>query len=85
MQYEKIKILKKLWNLDTDLAVLQVILLDTRYHRDPLSSDGTILGDSQWEWLEKELNGPESEITIIASSIQVLDIFAFLYTTTFFL
>ncbi|XP_065014618.1 uncharacterized protein LOC135642413 isoform X2 [Musa acuminata AAA Group] len=51
---------------------VKVILLDTRYHRDPLSSDGTILGDSQWEWLEKELTGPESEITIIASSIQVI-------------
>ncbi|URE20733.1 PhoD-like phosphatase [Musa troglodytarum] len=51
---------------------VKVILLDTRYHRDPLTSDGTILGDSQWEWLEKELNGPESEITIIASSIQVI-------------
>ncbi|KAG0467284.1 hypothetical protein HPP92_018864 [Vanilla planifolia] len=51
---------------------VKVILLDTRYHRDPLSSDGTILGKSQWEWLEKELYGPETEITIIASSIQVV-------------
>lgn len=51
---------------------IKVILLDTRYHRDPLFSDGTILGDSQWKWLEKELNGPTSQITIIASSIQVV-------------
>ncbi|XP_077211097.1 calcineurin-like metallo-phosphoesterase superfamily protein [Tasmannia lanceolata] len=51
---------------------IKVILLDTRYHRDPLFSDGSILGDSQWTWLEKELNGPSSEITIIASSIQVI-------------
>lgn len=51
---------------------IKVILLDTRYHRDPLSSDGTILGNSQWTWLEKELNGPASAITIIGSSIQVL-------------
>lgn len=51
---------------------VKVILLDTRYHRDPLSSDGTILGDSQWEWLEKELNGTGSAITIIGSSIQVI-------------
>lgn len=51
---------------------IKVILLDTRYHRDPLSSDGTILGNLQWTWLEKELNGPSSAITIIGSSIQVL-------------
>ncbi|XP_020572992.1 uncharacterized protein LOC110019599 isoform X1 [Phalaenopsis equestris] len=51
---------------------VKVILLDTRYHRDPLFSDGTMLGESQWKWLEKELYGPGSEITIIASSIQVV-------------
>lgn len=48
-----------------------MIVLDTRYHRDPLRSDGSFLGDTQWEWLEKELRGPRSEITIIASSVQV--------------
>ncbi|KAJ0987148.1 hypothetical protein J5N97_005504 [Dioscorea zingiberensis] len=51
---------------------IKVILLDTRYHRDPMGSDGSILGDSQWVWLEKELKGPGSELTIIASSIQVV-------------
>ncbi|PWZ22950.1 hypothetical protein Zm00014a_039942 [Zea mays] len=51
---------------------VKVILLDTRYHRDPLLSDGTILGDPQWQWLERELHGPQSEITIIGSSIQVV-------------
>ncbi|KAG2659457.1 uncharacterized protein LOC120706937 isoform X2 [Panicum virgatum] len=49
---------------------VKVILLDTRYHRDPLLSDGTILGDPQWQWLERELHGPQSEITVIGSSIQ---------------
>ncbi|PKA48330.1 alkaline phosphatase D [Apostasia shenzhenica] len=51
---------------------LKVIVLDTRYHRDPLFSDGSILGESQWEWLANELSGPQTEITIIASSIQVV-------------
>lgn len=51
---------------------VKVILLDTRYHRDPLSSDGAVLGDPQWQWLERELHGPRSEITIIGSSIQVI-------------
>ena len=53
------------------IMYLQVIVLDTRYHRDPLRSDGSILGDTQWGWLEEELRGPHSEITIIASSVQV--------------
>ncbi|KFK32930.1 hypothetical protein AALP_AA6G307600 [Arabis alpina] len=51
---------------------VKVILLDTRYHRDPLRSDGSILGDTQWAWLEEELRGPRSEITIIGSSVQVI-------------
>ncbi|XP_068327082.1 uncharacterized protein [Pyrus communis] len=54
------------------LKLPQVILLDTRYHRDPLRSDGTILGSSQWEWLEKELNSSPTSVTIIGSSIQVI-------------
>ena len=53
------------------LRLLQVILLDTRYHRDPLFSDGSIVGSLQWEWLAKELKGPATAITIIGSSIQV--------------
>ncbi|KAL9257129.1 hypothetical protein AKJ16_DCAP04634 [Drosera capensis] len=51
---------------------IKVIILDRRYHRDPLLSDGTILGSSQWTWLEKEMHGPPTAITIIVSSIQVL-------------
>ncbi|XP_065847975.1 uncharacterized protein [Euphorbia lathyris] len=51
---------------------IKIILLDTRYHRDPLRSDGTILGVSQWRWLENEFNGPKTAITIIGSSIQVI-------------
>ena len=51
---------------------VKVVLLDTRYHRDPIGSDGTILGDSQWSWLERELKGPPTALTIIGSSIQVI-------------
>ncbi|KAL9248882.1 hypothetical protein AKJ16_DCAP06466 [Drosera capensis] len=51
---------------------IKVIILDTRYHRDPLSSDGTILGSSQWAWLQKEMHGSPTAITVIVSSIQVL-------------
>jgi alkaline phosphatase D len=63
---------------------LQVILLDTRYFRGPLrkgprrmggpyipSDDKTItmLGEAQWNWLERRLREP-ADMRIIASSIQ---------------
>ncbi|CAA7407480.1 unnamed protein product [Spirodela intermedia] len=51
---------------------IKVILLDTRYHRDPIRSDGSILGETQWAWLDKELRAPATQITIIGSSIQVI-------------
>ncbi|KAG4953180.1 hypothetical protein JHK87_038774 [Glycine soja] len=51
---------------------IKIVLLDTRYHRDPVGSDGTILGNSQWLWLETELKGPPTALTIIGSSIQVI-------------
>ena len=65
---------------------VQVILLDTRYHRDPLTrkaervrgrgpytagTGGTILGEEQWAWLEAQLSVP-AELRILASSIQVV-------------
>ncbi|EFJ07669.1 hypothetical protein SELMODRAFT_185926 [Selaginella moellendorffii] len=55
---------------------IKVILLDTRYHRDPIFSDGTVLGEKQWTFLEKELTETDAQINIIASSIQVLGNFS---------
>lgn len=64
---------------------LQIILLDTRYHRDALTpNDGTglndylpstdeertLLGEAQWAWLETELMAP-ADLRLIASSIQL--------------
>lgn len=51
---------------------IKVILLDTRYHRDPIGSNGTILGDEQWQWLERELRSSTAQIHLIGSSIQVV-------------
>ncbi|SMF51756.1 alkaline phosphatase D family protein [Pseudobacteriovorax antillogorgiicola] len=59
---------------------VQVLMLDTRYHRSPLKRSGnryvpnhdagaTILGKAQWQWLETELRKP-ADVRIIASSIQ---------------
>ena len=55
---------------------IKVVLLDIRYNRDPYSTDnGDFLGETQWAWLESELNenlGDNVEATIIVSSIQVM-------------
>lgn len=66
---------------------IKVILLDTRYFRDSLKKNpekgkrympwekgegGTILGDTQWNWLAKELEDEKPKFTIIVSSIQFL-------------
>jgi len=61
---------------------VQVILLDTRWFRSPLSRrnrayvpttdpQATILGDAQWAWLQAQLRVP-AEVRILASSIQVV-------------
>lgn len=60
---------------------VKVILLDTRYFRDQLAmansnyvpnEKGTILGEKQWAWLEKELAESKASVHIIASSIQII-------------
>lgn len=50
----------------------RVILLDTRYFRDPVGSNGTMLGEAQWKWLEKMLTESEAQVNVLVSSIQVL-------------
>jgi alkaline phosphatase D len=65
---------------------VQVILLDTRYHRSRLIStdrpgrspyapntdpDATMLGAEQWSWLEAQLRQP-AEVRLLISSIQVI-------------
>lgn len=65
---------------------IKIIVLDTRYFRTALTPDretdkrirpnpygeGTILGETQWAWLEKELKTSEADFNVIVSSIQVL-------------
>ena len=68
-------------------GAVKVILLDTRYFRDPLKESntegrryddwsieesGTILGAAQWQWLEEELQDSVPTFTMIVSSIQFL-------------
>ena len=67
----------------TEKGSIKVILLDTRYFRDNLilsknrnqryePSTGTILGETQWNWLENELRESEADFNVILSSIQIL-------------
>jgi len=51
---------------------IKIILLDTRYHRDLPGPDGDILGEEQWQWLEREFKGSAAQLHLIVSSIQVL-------------
>lgn len=65
---------------------VKIIVLDTRYFRTPLTRDttgnkkyipntygvGTILGETQWDWLENELRNSRANFNILVSSIQFL-------------
>jgi len=60
---------------------VKIILLDTRYHRSTLerqnrvykpNTEGTMLGEDQWIWLENQLKNSNADFTIIGSSIQVI-------------
>ena len=49
-----------------------VILLDVRTHRDKPHTGGDILGEAQWEWLEKTLRASTAQIHILCSGSQIL-------------
>lgn len=63
---------------------VKIILLDARYFRDELVKDtisnqryfpnrsGDILGEVQWQWLEKELTNSDAQLHLIGSGIQIL-------------
>lgn len=65
---------------------VKILVLDTRYFRSPLTSseekgrryqpgtygEGTVLGETQWAWLEEELKTSEADFNILVSSIQIL-------------
>ncbi|MDR5589857.1 alkaline phosphatase D family protein [Christiangramia sp. SM2212] len=68
---------------ETPEGSIKVFLLDTRYFRDELiksddpnkryePSNGTILGEKQWDWLGLELKNSDADFNVIMSSIQIL-------------
>lgn len=52
--------------------MVKIIMLDTRYFRDEPGENADILGEAQWQWLEKELRESKAKINIIGSSIQFI-------------
>lgn len=70
----------------TPQGSVKIIILDTRYFRTALTKAadskkryqpnpngiGTILGETQWQWFEKELTNSKAQFNIIMSSIQLL-------------
>ncbi|MCX2741754.1 alkaline phosphatase D family protein [Pontibacter anaerobius] len=60
---------------------VKVLLLDGRYNRAPFNElfglylpnyNGDLLGEAQWQWLERELTNSDAQIHIIASGMQIL-------------
>ncbi|NVK51611.1 MAG: alkaline phosphatase family protein [Flavobacteriaceae bacterium] len=65
---------------------IKIIVLDTRYFRTSLTlskdknkryqpntyGEGTVLGETQWKWLEEELRNSKADFNIVVSSIQLL-------------
>ncbi len=51
---------------------VKIILLDTRYFMEPQAEDAKLLGESQWQWLEKELKNSKARVHILVSSIQII-------------
>ncbi|MEH6770710.1 alkaline phosphatase D family protein [Maribacter arcticus] len=73
-------------NYNVEQGSINIIVLDTRYFRTAITLDtetdkrvkpneygvGTVLGEIQWTWLEKQLNQSNADFNIIVSSVQVL-------------
>lgn len=60
---------------------VKIILLDNRWFRDKqlrdnkgyiANPDGDVLGNAQWQWLERELKTSKAQINIIASGTQII-------------
>lgn len=57
--------------LQVGTQTVQMIMLDVRYNRDTPYTHGDVLGEQQWQWLEKELLQP-ADLRFIASGFQIL-------------
>lgn len=72
------------YQFGTGDELVKIIVLDTRYFKDTLlpdpskksrylpNTEGDLLGEAQWKWLERELRSSTAHLNILCSSIQVL-------------
>ncbi|MDC0304129.1 alkaline phosphatase family protein [Flavobacteriales bacterium] len=58
------------YDYGSDNQQLKVILLDQRYHRDDPDTDGDVLGEVQWKWLEDEFRNSNAKVVIVGASFQ---------------
>jgi len=70
----------------TQQGSIKVIVLDTRYFRSGLTisedkskryqpnkyGEGTMLGEQQWQWFQKELSNSKADFNVVVSSVQLL-------------
>lgn len=50
---------------------IRLILLDTRFNKGKPGPTSTMLGETQWQWFEKQLLESKAALNIVVSSIQV--------------
>lgn len=74
------------YTYDLPAGSVKILVLDTRYFRSALTpaaskkkryqpgtyGQGTVLGETQWAWLEEELQNSKADFNILVSSIQFL-------------
>ena len=61
------------YTVGTGNNTAKLFLLDTRYHRDITGTGrADILGDEQWQWLEREIKNSTASINLIASGVSVM-------------
>ncbi len=51
-------------------STVKVILLDCRYHRDDRGTDGDVLGEGQWKWLEQEFESSTAKVVLVGTGYQ---------------
>lgn len=51
---------------------VKIILLDLRYFRDKPGEDSELMGEAQWDWLERELFTDNAPVTFLVSSTQLV-------------
>ncbi|CAH0516723.1 unnamed protein product [Peronospora belbahrii] len=61
------------YTIGFDEKTVKFILVDNRYHRDSYGTkNGTLLGETQWKWLENELMTSTAAFNVIVSGVQIL-------------